>query len=400
MKNINFKNSYYIFVILASVILFGGLWKYYPIYGSYLFQDWTYIYDYRICLNYPDKADDSIKGLCPVILEYNFVYPDIWKKLGEIGNRTLFKYLILIFVIFYLFFCLNILKKYNFFIKFLFILSPVSILLIQRGNNDLIIFFLIFLFYLILNNNKNLLISFIPLNLAIIGKVFPIVLVPIYFVLNKYIKLKLIFYLILLSSLLISIYFTNILSLLGDYNKAGVLLAFNSTTLFKIFNFITEYNLNYNIFSIFILLFLILFSTVFKYELPKFEERQELSFLIGSAIIVGSFFLNEGFVYRLIFLIFNVSYFLSLKDKINKNLYYYFIIILFLSLWIEYFTYFFELILGINFVELKLNPEINLKNALYGFSIIFKNMIYWLLNFNLIFISTKIFLKNLQFKRL
>lgn len=395
MKNINFKNSHYIFIILVSVILFGGLWKYYPIYGSYLFQDWTYIYDYRICLNYPHKVDDSIRGLCPVILEYNFVYPNLWMKLGEIQNRTLFKYLILIFVFFYLFFCLNILKEYNFFIKFLFILSPVSILLLQRGNNDLIIFFLIFLFYLFLKNNKNFIISLIPLNLAIIGKIFPIVLVPIYFIINKYIKFKLTFYLILLSSIVISIYFSNILSLLGDYNKAGVLLAFNSTTLFKIFNFITEYNLNYNTFSIFILLFLILFSIIFKYELPKFEEIQELSFLIGAAIIVGSFFLNEGFVYRLIFLIFNVSYFISLKGKINKNLYYYFIIILFCSLWIEYFTYFFELFLDVNFVELKLNPEINIKNSLYGFSIIFKNMIYWLLNFNLIFISTKIFIKKL-----
>ena len=39
-------------------------------------------------------------------------------------------------------------------------------------------------------------------------KVFPIVLVPIYFALSKYIKLKTIFYFILISTLLSSIYFS------------------------------------------------------------------------------------------------------------------------------------------------------------------------------------------------
>ncbi len=378
-------------------ILFFDLWKYYPNYGSYLFQDWTYIFDFKKCLE-KEYTEDFFINICPVILEFNFVYPKIWLNLLNIfENRDFFKYFILLFIIIFIYVSFEILKEKKTIYFGLYILSPISILVTQRGNNDLIIFILIYLFYSILKNNKNFLISLIPLNFAIIGKVFPIVLVPIYFALSKYIKLKTIFYFILISTLLSSIYFSNILILLGDYNKSGVLLAFNSTTIFKIFNFITGYNLNYNIISILILLLLILFSSLFKYELPKFEERQELSFLIGAAIIVGSFFLNEGFVYRLIFLIFNISYFLSLNGKINKKLYYYLIFILFLSLWVEYFTYFFELILDINFAELKLNPEINIKNSLYGFSIIFKNLIYWLLNFNLIFISTKIFFKKLQF---
>ena len=397
MKNLALNKKLFFFLVLVLTILFFDLWKYYPNYGSYLFQDWTYIFDFKKCLE-KEYTEDFFVNICPVILEYNFVYPKIWLNLLDIfENRNFFKYLIIIFIIIFIYVSFNILKEKKTIYFVLFILSPISILVTQRGNNDLIIFFLIYLLYLFLRNNKNFLISLIPLNLAIVGKVFPIVLVPIYFTFNKYIKLKSVFYVILISSLFISIYFSNILSLLGDYNKSGVLLAFNSTTIFKILNFITGYNINYNIISILILLLFILFSSLFKYELPKLEEKEELSFLIGAAIIVGSFFLNEGFVYRLIFLIFNISYFLSLNGKINKKLYYYFIITFFLSLWVEYFSYFFELILNVNFVELKLNPEINIKNSLYGFSIIFKNLIYWLLNFNLIFISTKIFFKRLQF---
>ena len=137
------------------------------------------IYDYRICLNFPDKVDKSIIGLCPVILDYNFVYPDLWMKLGEIGNRTIFKYLILVFIFLYFFFFSNILKKYNFFIKFFFILSLILILLIKRGNNDLIIFCLIYLFYIFLENYKNIYYSFVPYFLGILLKIYPVVLITI-----------------------------------------------------------------------------------------------------------------------------------------------------------------------------------------------------------------------------
>ena len=394
MKNINFKNSYYIFIILASVILFGGLWKYYPIYGSYLFQDWTYIYDYRICLNYPDKADDSIRGLCPVILEYNFVYPDIWIKLGEIGNRTLFKYLILIFVIFYLSCCLNILKKYALFTKFFFILSPVSILLVQRGNNDLIIFCLIYLFYITLENYKNIYYSLLPYILGIILKIYPIVLIPIFYFKKIKINNSKLFVIILALITLISLYLSNFWEAQENYNKAGITLAFNSAVLFKIWNYLDIVEIPTQIISIIILILLFLISVRNKFYLPYVEKKYETSFLIGSAIIVSNFFLNEGFVYKLVFLVFIIPLVFEYQNKIHKRVFIYFIGILFLSLWAEFITFLIEIIFDTNVSKLK-TTGLNLSNYIYAFGIVFKNIIYWLLNINLIFISTNlIFRKN------
>lgn len=394
MKNINFKNSYYIFIILASVILFGGLWKYYPIYGSYLFQDWTYIYDYRICLNYPDKADDSIRGLCPVILEYNFVYPDIWIKLGEIGNRTLFKYLILIFVIFYLSCCLNILKKYALFTKFFFILSPVSILLVQRGNNDLIIFCLIYLFYITLENYKNIYYSLLPYILGIILKIYPIVLIPIFYFKKIKINNSKLFVIILALITLISLYLSNFWEAQENYNKAGITLAFNSAVLFKIWNYLDIVEIPHQIISIIILILLFLISIHNKFYLPYVEKKYETSFLIGSAIIVSNFFLNEGFVYKLVFLVFIIPLVFEYQNKIHKRVFIYFIGILFLSLWAEFITFLIEIIFDTNVSKLK-TTGLNLSNYIYAFGIVFKNIIYWLLNINLIFISTNlIFRKN------
>ncbi len=54
-----------------------------------------------------------------------------------------------------------------------------------------------------------------------------------------------------------------------------------------------------------------------------------------------------------------------------------------------------EKIYSIDLEYLKENPTFAYKNIIYGFSIVFKNTIYWLFNINLIFISTKIFFRSL-----
>ena len=117
--------------------------------------------------------------------------------------------------------------------------------------------------------------------------------------------------------------------------------------------------------------------------------------MIGSAIIVSSFFLNEGFVYRLVFIIFTLPLILEYKKLLNKKIYLYLLIISILSIWIEYLTWSIEKIYSIDLQYLKENPTFTYKNIIYGFSIVFKNIIYWLLNINLIFISTKIFFRSI-----
>ncbi len=395
MKKLNFSQILFIFVILIFGILFGNLWKLYPIYGSYLFQDWTYIYDYPICLNDPDKIVDHLIGLCPVLLEYEFVYPEIWLKISEFGSRKIFKNFIIIFIILYLFISLNILKKYKFSISFFYILSPVSILLLQRGNNDLIIFSIIYLFYLIIKKYKNIYYSLIPLFFGIILKIYPITLIPIFYFIKKNIKKNILFYFILIIITLYSFYLSDFLVTFDNYNKAGITLAFNSAVLFKIWNYVFGITIPYKTVSVIILFIIIYSSLKFNVKLPETKTKYELSFLIGSAITVSSFFLNEGFVYKLTFIVFTIPLILEYHNKIKKKLFVYLIAIIFLSLWAECLTYFIEIIFDANVSDIKDQKNYNFISLLYGFCILIKNIIYWLLNINLIFLSS-----NLIFRRI
>ena len=79
-------------------------------------------------------------------------------------------------------------------------------------------------------------------------------------------------------------------------------------------------------------------------------------------------------------------------------MYLYLLIISFSSIWIEYLTFLVEQIFYIDLDILKINKSLTTINIIYGLSIIFKNLVFWLLNINLILISTKIFLKKLGIK--
>ena len=79
-------------------------------------------------------------------------------------------------------------------------------------------------------------------------------------------------------------------------------------------------------------------------------------------------------------------------------MYLYLLIISFSSIWIEYLTFLVEQIFYIDLDILKINKSLTAINIIYGLSIIFKNLVFWLLNINLILISTKIFLKKLGIK--
>ena len=105
--------------------------------------------------------------------------------------------------------------------------------------------------------------------------------------------------------------------------------------------------------------------------------------------------MNEGYLYKLIFLSFTLPLLHELKTKFNLKIYKYFLWIVYLSLWIEFSTYIIELFFSIEYSAFKQNPNLELKNIIFGTSILFKHLIFWLLNINLIFISTKIFTKKL-----
>jgi len=287
-----------------------------------------------------------------------------------------------------------IIQNENIIIKILFLSSSASVLLLQRGNNDLIIFVLIFIFFITMENKKyNFFL--VPLLVAIKAKIYPIALFPI-LLFKKNIKNKKSYYLFLAILFFIVIIFSDYFELNQNYNRSGSVLAFSSSMIFKIIIFLTNIKFNYTLVSLFILFFIIIISFFAKINLPIIQNFKEISFLIGSSIIVSGFFLNEGYIYKLVFTIFTFPLILEYKKFISYKLYLYLLFTTLMALWAEFLTFGVENLLNINHSHPKEYPGYNFNNIVYGISIILKNLIYWALNVNLILISTKIFIKKIK----
>ena len=93
IRNIKSKKFFIIVSTLILIFLFSGAWKFYPIYGSSLFIDWLYIFDFKNCKNNTLITPET---LCSSILASEFVYPKIWLILSDITtNRSYFQFLVL-----------------------------------------------------------------------------------------------------------------------------------------------------------------------------------------------------------------------------------------------------------------------------------------------------------------
>ena len=89
---------------------------------------------------------------------------------------------------------------------------------------------------------------------------------------------------------------------------------------------IGKFNFNYQYLSIVALIILTIFSFKFKIKkLEKINSYNETSFLIGSTILVSSFFINASFEYRFIYIIYTLPFLFDLKEinqKKNNFLFY------------------------------------------------------------------------------
>ena len=386
-----------VFSLVLSIILLSGLKNYYPLYGSHLFQDWIYIFIHSSNSCDYDFIFSNYEFLfgCKEYLESNFVYPSIWLKISRIiNNHLLFEFFLILSILVFIYLNLIILNKLPLWTKILFFFSPVSILLFERGNNDIIIFILIYFFSYFFFQKRGIAISILFYCFGLILKIYTISIIPIFLIYKK--KRLIIFFSTIILSIFL-LYLSNFEYLQNNYNKSGLLLSFSSSVYFKIINSLFNLNINYKLTSILFLLIIILFSFLSKIELPKLNNKNEIYFLIGSSIIVSSFFLTEGFIYKLVFLSFTFPLIHEYKNNIHSKLYIYFLFTSYFALYAELFTFLIENLFQINYFEFKENPTISYENIFFGFSIIIKNFIFWLININLIFISTKIFLRKIIF---
>ncbi len=383
-----FKDNYYylicIFIIFTSFYLFE-IWKLYPTYGGDFLQDWRYILDYSNCtlnINNPN---------CNALLQFKFVYPEIWFRIA-LFFQDKFYLLIYPFIIFYIISSLTFFKNIKKIYHFFFILSPTSMLLIQRGNNEIVIYFLIFIFLILLNRNYKIF-SFFTLLISITLKFYPILLSPLYLLNIKNRKLSILIFFILA---LIGIYIFKDLLITQSIIHSNILLTYSSSVIVKLINII--FDVKYVVFIFYLLLLIIIFIFLLKTNNQEYifinKKEHENSFLIGTLILVPSFFLSSSFDYRYIFIIFTFPYLNSFfKKNFNKKKSELFFIIILFSLWFEIIVFNYYEYINFNQFKNAFGYDLNQKTLLFGSLILIKNFLYWAVNFLLIFILFNI-IKN------
>lgn len=384
----NYKYFVSIFLCFISIFIFE-IWKIYPLYSDKLFDDWKYIYNYYSCLNNLEIKEFT----CAYYLRNDFIYPKIWLSILERASPVfefiIYPFIILYFLLTFKFFN-NSLKIYH----LLFLFSPTSILLVQRGNNELVIFLLIFIFMIFLNQKKLKIMSIFPYLLSSLLKVFPISLLVIFFLqdMKKINHLKI----ISLTASLMMLYFlySEFLDIKKnfDLNTGKITLVYGADSIFYLATLIIgKLNFNYQYLSIVALIILTILSFKFKIKkLEKINSYNETSFLIGSTILVSSFFLNSSFEYRFIYIIFTLPFLFDLKKINQKKIIFYFILLIFLVLWFEFFIFYFKEMIDFQKDKILIEGVLNFKVALLGFFIILKNLMYWVINFGLILLSKDI----------
>jgi len=386
---------FFLLIFILNINEFLNLWKIYPLYSPEMFPDWKYIYNYNSCLNVIqlEKVDRQI---CDDLLRIPYVYPVVWHKIAnatQLYSETILYFLIIVYLAITVKFFKNLSSYYHLF----FLFSPTSILLIQRGNNELLIFCLIYIFMFLVNSKKFKYLSIIPFALASLLKIHPLCLILIYLI-NDIKKIS--FYkLAAVALFLIIIFFSfNEFLYLKELPRKGMItLVYGAESIFFIFSYVIK-NIKLNLMHLSIggLILLIILSFKFKiYNLEKIESNKQITFLIGSTILVSSFFLNTTFEYRFIYIIFTLPFLFDMKKKINKKIIY-FILLIYLVLWFEFFIEHAKSILPNTANSMWYDSKLMSIEKIYlSFLIVFKNLLYWVINFGLIVIS-----KNIIFNRL
>ena len=388
------KNYKYIFcsTLLILIILETNIWRYYPLYSNELFGDWNYIFKYYSCLN----NINIIENNCSKILTYKFVYPKIWLKIIHY-IYPIFSYLISVIILIYILITFNIFRNIPKIYHLLFLVSPTSILLLQRGNNEILIFLLIFSFISLMKSNKFKYFSIIPFVTCSLLKIYPLSLIFIFIIqeIKKITFLKIFavafFFIIILFS------FKEFLYIKSIFNLGKVTLVYGADSIFHIVNFIIKKpNLNYSLLSVLSLMIIIVISTCIKMKKYKNLKKENLlMFLVGSTILVSSFFLNLSFEYRFIYIILVLPFFFENKKIIGDNISNILIFLIYFVLWFEFFILFSKYLVNFEMIKSTQGNVINFRTSIVGGLIIIKNLIYWSINFGLIIISKNLIFKNI-----
>ena len=317
-----YKKNYYLIltnVFFIGLILFGlinsdFLYKYFVGGSEILFGDYKAAVEAIICnqkeINKacPEYAYGKILTLLPYSNDVSFVY------------YKLIPYLLICSFIFFVCYYFDAKKKLNIFILYLCVLSPSTLLLIERLNLDIIILISIF----ILSLNKIYFINWIILINLTLLKIYPFILSLIIFYENKkrsfYVSL-IIFIIISLLIILLIIKFDlfETINAYGTESKAGYFYLFSFNHLPKLL----KYSLGINY-----ILSLSLLGFSFIYIVYKMCSKSDITvdvrennnelimFNLGAVTLIISYLIYSNYYYREVFLI--CVFPILLKDEIFK----------------------------------------------------------------------------------
>ena len=381
----------FLFSFLMLIFFIFRLWDFYPIYGGKLFSDWNYIIEYSSCRNLILENAVDLKYNCEATLKNVFIYPSIWLK-SYLISEEFFKIIPYFIIILFLIICMKVINTENFFPNFIILFSTPFVLVMQRGNNEMIIFILIY-FFLFFFQKKKFILPTVFLFISGFLKIYPITILIIFFrkkifsMYNFFLLFLLVAFLIIMKNEIISI---------SSFLQSKITLTYSSQTLFLIINYFFQLSNNYFLFfsiGAFLILFMISLSIRVNID-DQFEE--ENSYVIGSTILIFSFFLSTSFEYRLIFSAFLIP---LITKGINKKIFLFkltYIVLLF-SLWFEFLIFYTYNFIEFNNIKSNFGYILNMQTIVLGSLIFLKNLFYWLLNFFMMITLKEIIFKKLNF---
>lgn len=381
----------FLFSFLMLIFFIFRLWDFYPIYGGKLFSDWNYIIEYSSCRNLILENAVNLEYNCEATLKNVFIYPSIWLK-SYLISEEFFKIIPYFIIILFLIICMKVINTENFFPNFIILFSTPFVLVMQRGNNEMIIFILIY-FFLFFFQKKKFILPTVFLFISGFLKIYPITILIIFFrkkifsMYNFFLLFLLVAFLIIMKNEIISI---------SSFLQSKITLTYSSQTLFLIINYFFQLSNNYFLFfsiGAFLILFMISLSIRVNID-DQFEE--ENSYVIGSTILIFSFFLSTSFEYRLIFSAFLIP---LIMKGINKKIFLFkltYIVLLF-SLWFEFLIFYTYNFIEFNNIKSNFGYILNMQTIVLGSLIFLKNLFYWLLNFFMMITLKEIIFKKLNF---
>jgi hypothetical protein len=390
----NFSTTYkklFFFSFLIFVFFVFRLWDYYPIYGGKLFSDWYYIIEYSSCKNLILENDVKLEFNCEANSKNVFIYPSIWLK-SYLIPEEIFKIIPYFIIFLFLIVFIRVINNKSLFTNFIILFSTPFVLAMQRGNNEMIIFIIMYFFLFFFQRNKFVLPT-IFLFLSGLLKIYPITILPIF--LRKKIFS---FYNFLLLFLVIAflIFMKDEIISISSFLQSKITLTYSSQTIFAIIGHLYQLsNNNFIFFSMGAFLILFIISLSIKINIEN-QFKEENSYILGSTILIFSFFLSSSFEYRLIFSAFLIP---LIMIGINKKIFLFkltYIVLLF-SLWFEFVIFYTYNYIEFNYIKSTLGYILNIQTIVLGSLIALKNFFYWMLNFLMIITLKEIIFRKLNF---